>query len=199
MQRTALGWLWHGSPAVPEWFDAREVGPVLWQTLIRDGLAVPVWGHLAVPADRPPTPEVRALAVRALVPPRGVVGRASAVWVHTGGARPTRIDVLVAPQARRPDPHPQRVPHECVLPADDVVGVGPLRVTTVERTAIDVARWSRGPETGVLLARLVRLARLDPARALSRLDALPGHRGVVEARAALRAVERSGLKDGGER
>ncbi|RYV52849.1 hypothetical protein [Pengzhenrongella frigida] len=185
---TALAWISRPPPAVPEWFDLREIGPVLWQTLLRDGLATHVWGDLAVPADRPPTPQIRARAVRGLVPPRGAVGRASAVWLHTGGVQPGRIDVLVAPQARRPGPHPLRSPHECVLPAEDVVVVGSLRVTTVERTAIDVARWVGEP--GELIERLVRLADLDPARALDRLDALSGHRGVAEARTALQAALR---------
>lgn len=189
MDRTALAWMWRPAPAVPEQFNRLEIGPILWQTLLRDGLATHVWGQVAIPADRPETPEIRASAVRALVPARGVVGRGAAVWVHTGGDRPGRIDVLVAPHARRPDPHPRRVPHEAVLPPGDLVGIGPLRVTSVERTAVDVARWSRPPETAALLERLVRCGGLDPGRALIRLEAFTGHRGFAEARAALGALE----------
>jgi hypothetical protein len=147
-----------------------------------------VWGDLAIPADRPETPAARAAAVRPLVPARAVVGREAAVWVHTGGPRPERIDVLVAPNARRPDPHPQRVPHECEVRADEEERVGPLRVTTVERTAVDLARWGPGPEAATLLERLVDLGGLDPRGALARLDALAGHRGVHTATARLAAL-----------
>jgi len=185
MERTALAWMSQPPLVVPEWFDLREIGPVLWQALLRDGITTHVWGHVAIPSDRLETPNIRAGALEPLVPRRGVVGRATAAWVHTGGPRPARIDVLVAPHARRPDPHPQRVPHECVLPADDVVVQGALRVTTVERTAVDVARWVDHIEAHRILDRLVRIAGLDPARALNRLDALAGHRGVHEAHSAL--------------
>lgn len=185
MDRTALAWMWRGPSPVPERFDRLEIDPVLWQALLRDGITIHVWGDVAIPADRVETPDIRAAALAGLVPRRGVVGRVAAAWVHTGGPRPARIDVLVAPHARRPDPHPQRVPHECVLPADDVVVRGPVRVTTVERTALDVARWTRGPETARVLERLARLAGLDPVHAQARLGELTGHRGVHEACAAL--------------
>jgi len=188
MELTALAWMWQQPCAIPDQLHALELGAISWQTLIRDGIARHVWGAVAIPADLPETPGVRATAVRYLVPPRGVVGRATAVWVHTGGLRPGRIDVLVAPRARRPDPHPLRVPHECVLPESDVVAVGPLRVTTVERTAVDVARWSGVLDAGRLLERLVQCAGLDPSRALRLLDGLSGHRGTLAARYALVAL-----------
>lgn len=190
MERTALAWMRQPPASVPERFDRQQIGPVLWQALLRDGITTHVWGDVAIPADRVETAEIRAAALEGLVPRRGVVGRAAAAWVHTGGPRPARIDVLVAPHARRPDPHPQRVPHECVLPAHDVVARGPLRVTTVERTAIDVARWSREPETTRVLERLALLGGLDPARAVDRLGELAGHRGVNEAAAALKRLAR---------
>ncbi|MGV8968216.1 MAG: hypothetical protein ACOH2F_18285 [Cellulomonas sp.] len=185
MERTALAWMRPAPTPVPERFDRQLLGPVLWQALLRDGITTHVWGDVAIPADRVETPEIRAASLAAIVPRRGVVGRVAAAWVHTGGPRPARIDVLVAPHARRPDPHPQRVPHECVLPADDVVVRGPLRVTTVERTAVDVARWTPEAETSRVLERLALIAGLDPKRALARLGELAGHRGVHEAHEAL--------------
>lgn len=191
MELTALGWLWRQPCAVPDQLHAHELGSVPWQTLVRDGIARHVWGTVAIAADLPETPDIRATAVLPLVPPRGVVGRAAAVWVHTGGPGPRRIDVLVAPRARRPDPHPLRVPHESALPGRDVVVVGPLRVTTVERTAVDVARWSGPSDAGALLERLVRCAGLDPNGALRLLDGLSGHRGTRAAREALVALARS--------
>ena len=188
---SALSWLCEPAPALPELLSAAELGPVTWQALIIDKIAWYVWGEVAIPADRAETPGARATATRPLVPPRAVVGRAAAVWVHTGGPRPVRIDVLVAANGRRPDPHPQRVPHECALPAADVVGVGPLRVTSVERTAVDVARWLAAEAAGPLLERLTVRAGLEPARALKLLDALPGHRGNRAARSTLDALAES--------
>ncbi|QTE28035.1 hypothetical protein [Pengzhenrongella sicca] len=185
---SALGWL-DGSPAtIPEVLAVPDLGPIAWQALLRDGVTRRVWGEVAIPADRAETPAVRGAATRPLVPPRAVVGRAAAAWVHAGGPAPDRIDVLVRPSGRRPDPHPQRCPHECVLPADDVVGVGPVRVTTVERTAVDIARWLPAPAAVPLLERLARDAGLRPGHALGLLDALAGHRGRRAARTTLRQL-----------
>ena len=194
MEPTALEWMWRRSRAIPELLHVVELGSVPWQALIRDGIAWRVWGDVAIGADVPETPGIRATAVRPLVPTRGVVGRAAAVWVHTGGSRPGRIDVLVAPRARRPDPHPLRVPHECVLPGSHILVLGALRVTTVVRTAVDVARWSAPHDAGVLLERLVRYAALDPDEALVLLDGLPGHRGTRGAHNALVALARGDVQ-----
>ena len=189
---SALAWMWVRPRPVPELLRASELGFIVWQTLLRDGILRPVWGDVAIPADRAETAEIRATSAQPLVPVRAVVGRAAAVWVHTGGQRPTRIDVLVAPRARRPDPDPGRVTHECALPDRDVVVVGPLRVTTVERTAVDVARWAPAVAAASLIARLERCAGLDPGRAVRLLADLPGHPGIRQARAALAAISTGG-------
>ncbi len=170
---------------MPDCVRVDDVGPVTWQTLLRDGVLVPVWGDVAVPAGRPAGPDVRALAVRCLVPPRAVLGRAAAVWVHAGGPQPARFAVLVAPKVRRPSPHPARVPHECPLPAGDVVRLGDVAVTTVGRTAVDVARHLPEDEAVVLLRRLAAHTGLDltavrhAAAALGARDGGPRVRGVL--------------------
>jgi hypothetical protein len=184
---TSLEWLRPRPPAVPDGVRVDDVGPVGWQVLVRDGALRPVWGDLAAPVGRPAGPELRAGAVRALVPPRAVLGREGAVWVHTGGPVPPRFDVLVQPRVRRPAPHPQRVPHECPLPASDIVRIGPLRVTTVDRTALDVARWLPPARAEPLLRRLVQHAGLEAAALLPTAEALPP-RDRGRARAALEAV-----------
>lgn len=139
-----------------------DVGPVGWRALLRDGVLRPVWGDLATVTGRTADPSLRASAVRPLVPPRAVLGRAGAVWVHTGGRAPSRFDVLVEPRVRRPAPHPARVPHECPLPAGDVVRLGDVRVTTPLRTALDLVRWLDPAAAGPLVGRLVAHAALDP-------------------------------------
>ncbi len=183
----ALDWLHPGPDTVPDGVRPGDVGDVGWQVLLRDGVLRPVWGDLATGARRPAGPALRAAAVRVLVPPRAVLGRAGAVWVHADGPVPERFDVLVEPRVRRPSPHPARVPHECPLPADDVVRFGEVRVTTVLRTALDVARWLEPDDAAPLLACLVTGAGLEPGTAL-RAAARSGDRRVEpRLRAALAA------------
>ena len=185
--RSPFAWLWPDRH-LPEVLLASEIGPVVFQALLLDGVARRVRGDVAIPAGVAETPGVRALAAQHLVPRRAVVGRASAVWVHTGGASPDRIDVLVAPAARRPDPHAERVTHECALPPSDVVMVGPVRVTSVQRTAIDIGRWSPPAQATPLVRRLATLAALDVRGTERRLDGITGHRGVRSAREVLAAI-----------
>jgi hypothetical protein len=189
---TALSWLHPRPVTVPDGVVADDVGVTAWQVLLRDGVLRPVWGAVATPADRSPTPAVRAAALRPLVPPRAVVGRAAAVWVHTGGPLPERFDVLVPPRARRPSPHPLRIPHESSLPAADVAGLGVVRVTTVLRTALDVARWVPRADAVPLLRRLTDHAGLDLTAAQRHLDGASGQRYVERARVTLAEAARPG-------
>lgn len=160
------------------------VGAVAFDALLRDGHADRVWGDLAVPTGAPTTPAHRAAALRALVPARAAVGRETAAWVHTGTGLPARAHVLVGPRRRRPDPHPLRVTHECVLPAEHTVEIAGVRVTTVQRTGVDVARW--GSATSALATlRALHTIGFDPDEALHTLSAMSGHPGVREARSTL--------------
>jgi len=173
--------------ALPSIVRRHEVGAAAWHALVRDRVVRPLWGDVAVVADLDDTPALRSEALADLVPRRGVVGRCSAAWVHTGRRPPAKVDVLVASGAHRADPHPWRTAAEAALTDDDVVRVGPLTVTTVQRTGTDVARWVAGPQALVVLADLCA-AGFDPDRALHDLDAMPGQRGVRSARQTLRAL-----------
>ena len=191
MTTLPLDWLRPPAVLLPDAVRVDDVGPVGWQVLLRDGALEPVWADVAAPAGRPAGPAVRALAVRSLVPPRAVLGREGAVWLHTGGAVPLRFDVLVEPKVRRPSPHPVRVPHECALPESDVVRVGVVRVTTVPRTALDVARWLPERRAHELLRRLLRYAGPDALPPASVTDPLsPRERDRV--RAVLAAATSAG-------
>jgi hypothetical protein len=97
--------------------------------------------------------------------------------------------VLVPPRARRPSPHPLRIPHESPLPAVDVARLGEVRVTTVARTALDVARWVPRELAVPLLRRLADDAGLDVAATVRDLDRVPGRRFADRARATLADVE----------
>ncbi|HEY0118336.1 MAG TPA: hypothetical protein VGC04_06130 [Cellulomonas sp.] len=158
-------------------------GPV-WTGMVLDGALVPLWDGVAVRAGVEVTPAIRLAAVGGLVPRRGVVGRASAAWVHAGGPRPDRVDVLVPVGARRTDPHPARRAAEGPLPDEDVLDLGPGRVTTVQRTGLDVARYAPAEEAMGRLAGLIAVG-FEPGTALAALDRLRGERGTLRARAVL--------------
>ena len=161
-----------------------DVGMIAYQALLRDRVLVPVRGELAIPADVPATPLVRATALGPLVPDRCVVGRQAAVWIHTGAHEPARIDILVGPRRRRPDPHPDRVTHEAELAAEHIVLLGAVKVTSVQQTGLDIARWL--PQARALeQLRSLSLVGFDAAAATRRLDELAGYAGIRAARRTL--------------
>lgn len=176
------------TPPVPPVVHRADVTPLEWAGLHRDGLLAPLWLDAARVTTHPEDPAVRAAALHALVPHRAAVGRRSAAWVHTGGAPPPRVDVLVRTRARRPDPHPDRRTHEADLAQDDVVDLGEVRVTTVLRTALDVARWLPADDAVPVLRALVGVG-LDTGRALRLLTERSGGRGVRGARTVLARVD----------
>lgn len=172
---------------LPPLVRRHQLDPLTWTGMLRDGALVHVWQDAALRADVRVTPELRLAALGAVVPPRGVVGRTAALWVHAGGPAPERVDVLVGTGRRRTDPHPLRRAVEARLPGEDVVTLGPGRVTTVQRTGIDVARWAPPEQARGMLASLLPHG-FDRDAALAALDALPGERNVRRARAVLTAL-----------
>ena len=165
----------------------QQVGPLAWAGMLREGTLVELWDATARRADVPVTAVDRARAVAHLLPRRGVVGRTSAVWVHTGGPAPSRIDVLIQVGVRRPAPHPQRRAAETTLRPDDVEELAGVPVTTLVRTAVDVARWADPEVAPRLLRRLVGHG-LDLQDAHARLAEYAGRRRTREAHALLRAL-----------
>ncbi|QCB93665.1 type IV toxin-antitoxin system AbiEi family antitoxin [Cellulomonas shaoxiangyii] len=165
-----------------------DVGPLAWAGMVADGLLVPLWGSAARTAGTAETAPARAAAVASLVPARGAVGRLTAVWVHTGGTAPRRVDVLVPSGARRPDPHPDRRIAEAALPTTDLAVLGSVRVTAPLRTVLDVARWEEREAARAAVARLVVHCGVDLDAAAAALDRLDGHRGVRRARELVREV-----------
>ena len=176
------------TPVLPRTVSRDDVGAAAWFGLVHDGVVRVVWGEVAIAADLVDTPELRALAVAALVPARGVLGRRTAAWVHTGLHPPDRVEVLVRAGGRRTDPHPARIAAEAVLSPVDVVRVGGLRVTSVQRTGIDVARMLPRDEALPVL-RALQDVGLDPGPAREHLAGLRGYRGIRQADSTLRALE----------
>lgn len=187
-------------PAVPSWPPRRlrtdvperltpdVLGPVAFAALRLDGLVTPVWGDLAVPACSPAGPADRAAALAPLVPARCAVGRLAAAWVHTGVPAPGRVEVLLAPRARRPDPHPLRIPHEVRLAGSEVTVLAGVRVTTAERAALDVARWA-DPALAVVALHALHAAGVDLGRVLDRLLDLTGAPRVRRALAVVASLQ----------
>jgi hypothetical protein len=167
---------------VPSLVRRRDVSGAEWTGMLLDRARVPIWDGVAVCARHEVTPALRLAALSELVPQRGVVGRTAAAWVHAGGARPPRVDVLVPAGVRRTDPHPLRRAAEGPLPDEDVLDLGTGRVTTVQRTALDVARYAAPGDAVRLLVGLLPLG-LDPYAAVATLRDLAGGRGVQQARA----------------
>ncbi|UZN05132.1 hypothetical protein [Cellulomonas sp. S1-8] len=164
-----------------------DVAASAWTGLHLDGVLVSLWRDTSRVAWALECAEVRARAFGTLVPRRGAVGRLSAAWVHVGGPPPDRVTVLVRSGARRLDPHPERATAEADLRDDDVRALGGVPVTTVLRTAVDIARWvPAGAALPVLRALLP--AGLDPDAALRQLDVHAGGRGVRDARRVLECV-----------
>ncbi len=154
--------------------------------MLRDGALAPLWGDAAFVGASEPTAADRARALAPLVPARGVVARQSAVWVHTGSHAPRRADVAIPLGARRPAAHPERTVTEATLDPSGIVLLGGVRVTSVQRTGIDVARWLDPVHAEPLLAALVACG-FDAHSASADLEHAGG-RHVVRARAVLRGL-----------
>jgi len=174
-------------PEPPDRVLPELLGPVAHRAMIRDGITRLVRADLTIPADLAATSELRLASLAALVPARCVVGRQAALWVHTGTHEPLRVAVLVGPRVRRPDPHPGRTTHETELVDTDVVVLGALRATTVQRTGVDLARWLPADDALRLIEPLVHVG-FDATAALRSLAALGGYAGVRAARGTLARI-----------
>ncbi len=164
-----------------------DVGDVAFQVLLHDGDLRHVWRGVAVRRGMIVTPALRAEALGSLVPARGVVGRRSAAWVHLGGPAPRRAELLLAPGSRRPGPDPDRVAFAATLVPADVQVLGGVRVTTPQRTGLDIARCCPTVTALAILTALVPLG-FDAAGAWRSLAGLAGHRGVLLAEQTLRIL-----------
>ncbi|WP_432507701.1 hypothetical protein [Kineococcus arenarius] len=86
--------------------------------------------------------------------------------------------------------------YEAVL-RGDVELDGAVPVTSVLRTCLDTARYEVPPLALAMLDRALRMGLLDPGAALSRLEEVPGERGVARARRLLTLVD-AGAESPGE-
>lgn len=106
-----------------------------------DGLLTPI-GEGFMPADAVETAWMRARSLAPLLGERWAAVRASAAWVHGGLAlEPSRHHVQRAAAERvRPLRSAGVVVHDVRIPPGDVVHIAGVRVSTPERTLVDLAR-----------------------------------------------------------
>jgi hypothetical protein len=142
-------------------------------------------GHCAI--DELERPELRLNAVIGARPRRLIAELDTAAWVW--GARlsmPVRLEFCVDLNARaRPPATPLTTVREVVLTPGDVTALGPYRVTTPLRTAVDIARVREvfGPEDGEAVRRLAVLGGFDLGACRAFMDRgrnLPAKRRALE-------------------
>jgi hypothetical protein len=169
----SLRWLLDPPPQRPAgvYVAGRDAPAPVLRAMVREGLLVPVVGGVHLAADQAGSPAARAAALAEVVPPRGVVGGPSALWVRgLLGACPA-VDVLVPAgttggSRERPG---WLVVRSSAVPARDVATLGPLRVTGLARTAADIARWHE-PGRGAVLVAVALAAGCPPGDVRDRLE-----------------------------
>lgn len=160
-------------------------GRVAWGDLVRCGALVRVREGAAVRPTTELTPAVRALSLAPLVPPRTVVGGRSAAWVHCGVLEDAGVELVYPLGVHRPPPRPGRVSRQSALLRPETVRLGTLLVTTVERTAVDVACLTDPVLAVPVLRTLLEHGGLDVRAALRILDLRHRRTGRPRARVLL--------------
>ena len=167
------------------------------ERLLADGSVVqPLRGvYLATASSADPV--ARAQAVGLVLPAGAAVGRRAAAWLY--GTDPRAPDELgepltlecVVPAGSVVPRRRGLVPHEARLPPGDVVDLDGVRVTSAERTALDLARHLRPHMALAVLDALAGAGRVDPAALLERLEEWRGERHVARARRLIQHCEPS--------
>lgn len=107
---------------------------------------------------------VRITAAALVLPPSVIIAGRSAAWLH--GARLARaedpVEVLANAEVRRHSRGMVSV-HTGPFSHGDCRQLRSLRVTTPQRTCVDVARWHEEATAVSLIDALLALGRLDPA------------------------------------
>lgn len=145
-------------------------GHAAFQDLVRSGALRRLWGDVAAPALVPDTPTLRALAVRDLVPQGTVLAGSAAAWVLCGSPAPRVLDVVYPPGRHRPAPLAGRAPRQSHVLRDDRTLVAGVLVTSVVRTALDVATRCEPDEALRTLRRLRDVCGLEPRLAVRSLE-----------------------------
>lgn len=175
-----------------------------WRAMRRLGEVREILDRVYVDARAPDDSDLRVRAVALVVPPDGVLSRASAAWVLGVDVRepgehlaPVRLECAV-PVGVTPPRRPGVTAYVQDLCGEDVVEVGAgVRVTSPLRTGLDLAR---GRDKGTGLAALdafVRAGLTTQEELAAAVERFAGGRGVVQARELVQIVD-PGAESGGE-
>jgi hypothetical protein len=128
-------------------------GPVAWQVLVRDGVLHEVVPGAACAAGTSVGPGLRAALVASRVPSRAIVTARTAAWIHTGSGTSEVLDLACSAGRHRPDRPPGARLWQAPLLLPDTVRVGPLRVTDLTRTVVELVLHDGDEHLVVALAR----------------------------------------------
>ena len=139
-----------------------------WRTLRRDGLIRHMVGGVFVDAELDDTLDLRVRAVKLVLPRDAVVTRRTATWLHgvelldhRGYPATPRVEVATKHQEQRS--HAQLIHSHMAddLRHDDITEIGGVHVTTVLRTAADIARFLRPVDGLVVLDAFMHRGKLS--------------------------------------
>lgn len=158
------------------------------RSLLERGLVQRRKRGLFVVAGSADTYERRAMEAVLSVPTRCAVSHTSAAYFHTGRTPPAQVHLTAGRNDRL---HLDGVVgHRSVLPPSHVAMIGPLPVTTLARTVVDLASLGDLEHLTEFLDPLLASDRVTPSRILRTLDDIirgPGRHGTVLLRTALAA------------
>jgi hypothetical protein len=156
--------------------------------LLKAGEVVRPFRGVYIPAAQAQDVAVRAAALAPLLPKGAAVARSAAAWLHGFDVRvpgahtaPPPLEVVV-PTGFVPPRRAGLRTYAASLPDGDVAELDGLLVTSLPRTAIDIARYIPPFMALAGLDAMARADRIDPAALMDHLERWKGERYVAKAR-----------------
>lgn len=133
------------------------------------------------------TPQMRATAAWLWSRRKGIVAGTAASAVH-GNRWFTPSDPVELIHSNR-NPNAGLVIRSGAIQPDEIVLVAGVPVTSVERTALDLACWNPRDAAVASIDALANATKLHVPKVLALADRYPGRRGIATARSSLRLVD----------
>lgn len=156
--------------------------------LVEAGEVVRPFRGVYIPAEQAEDVAVRAAALAPLLPKGAAVARSAAAWLHGFDVRapgahtePPPLEVVV-PTGFVPPRRAGLRAYAAALPDGDVVDLDGVLVTSLHRTALDIARYIAPYMALAGLDAMARAGRIDTAELTEHLDLWKGERYVARAR-----------------
>jgi hypothetical protein len=178
----------HGAPFASRRLDEISLSDAALRTLIRNGAVRRLLRGVFVDATVEETTELRAAAVCLAVPPHVIVCRTTAAWLF--GIAPLLINShrdaptfdLMAPAGHTVTRRTGCRGSSAQLRGDDVLDLGPVRVTSPVRTALDLARTLDRPDALAYVDAMLSAGLVTRDELWLRLGGMAGLRWVAQAR-----------------